>query len=86
MVLFVVAGLGAAYVDLSRPPLAPWQRENYERAMHAAPTLLEVMFWGFLLQLPGAERVWLEELIITPLEGPGGVPDDFAGDGPSPDW
>ena len=74
-------------MDLNRPALTEWQRQNFEAAMHSAPTLLEVMFWGFLLQLPGAERVWLEELLIWPLdEGRGDVPDDYRGDGPPPDW
>jgi hypothetical protein len=69
-------------VDLT---LTPWQRENYERGLRDARTVLEALFFGWLLGMPGGERLYTEELIITPLEGPGGVPDDFVGDG-QPDW
>lgn len=42
-------------------------RRGWQRACDAAPILLEVMFWGFLLgQLPG--EVWLDELMIVDLD------------------
>ena len=80
-----------AHVDLTpapegRPVLEPWQRENFERALHSAPTVLETLFWGALLGFHGGWRLYIEELEITDLEGPPGEPDDFRGAEDSPSW
>ncbi len=49
------------------------------RSLDTAPTLLENMFWGALLGVTPWET-YLEELTITPLDGPGHEPDNFEGD------
>ena len=75
-------------MDLNRPSssLTSWQRDNFERGLRDARTVLEALFFGWLLGMKGAERLYFEELIITPLdEGSGDVPDDFVGDG-APSW
>lgn len=48
------------------------------RSLDSAPTLLENYLWGCLLGVTSWE-IYLEELSITSLDGPGHVPDDFAG-------
>ena len=48
-------------------------------ALHAAPTLLENLYWGWLLGLSSAND-YLSELAITSLVGPGYLPDDFPGE------
>ncbi len=63
----------------------PEELAMFARALNTAPTVLEALFFGWLLGLPGGERLFWEELLISPLEGPGNVPDDFVGDG-FPEW
>jgi hypothetical protein len=58
--------------------LSPDVRARFELAMHEAPTLLEDLFWGWLLGHAKWD-LYAEELMITPLQGPGYVPDDFPG-------
>jgi hypothetical protein len=58
--------------------LSPDVREAFTAAMNEAPTLLEDLFWGWLLGHAPA-TLYLEELAITQLTGPGYVPDDFPG-------
>lgn len=65
----------------NRLRLEPWQREQFERNMHAAPTVSETLFWGWLLGIPCGARLLFEELLIVDFEGPGDVPDNFVGVG-----
>lgn len=50
-----------------------------ERALEAAPTVLESFFWGWLLGALPAEA-YMAELAITDLSGPGWVTEDFVGE------
>lgn len=49
------------------------------RAVLAAPTVLENLFWGWLAGITGPE-LYFRELAITDLWGPYNVPDDFPGE------
>ncbi len=40
------------------------------RALDAAPTLLERLFWGMVLGYPGVAEQYFEELEISDLRGP----------------
>lgn len=48
------------------------------RSLDQAPTLLENYLWGCMLGVTSWE-LYLEELAITTLEGPGNEPDNFEG-------
>lgn len=61
------------------PGLTEAEREACERCMAHAPTVLENYFWAWILGLWEAPD-YLDELVITPLSGPGHVPDDFKGE------
>ena len=52
-------------------------RHRFASAAELAPTLLETYFWEWLAT--GDPSLYLDELVITPLPGPGGEPDNFNG-------
>jgi hypothetical protein len=55
------------------------ERRFFQAALDTAPTLLESYFWGFLFGCSSVE-MYLDELLISDLEGPGDVPDDSQGE------
>lgn len=55
------------------------ERRFFQAALDSAPTLLENYFWAFLLGAGTVEQ-YVDELLISELEGPGGVPDDTQGE------
>lgn len=62
------------------------QRVAFEHGLNNAKTVLDALFYGWLLHLPGSARLFWEEIQIVELGGPGNEVDDFIGDHPSPDW
>jgi hypothetical protein len=54
-------------------------RDAMQGSLDAAPTLLENRLWGWLLGYSSFDD-YIDELLITPLPGPGYVTDDFAGE------
>ncbi len=58
----------------------PEERAAHAAAFAAAPTLLESLFWAAINQMPLGWELYLNELAITELEGPGDEPDNFAGE------
>ncbi|MES2384520.1 MAG: hypothetical protein V4593_08220 [Pseudomonadota bacterium] len=53
--------------------------QQLEVCLERAPTLLENLFWGWMLGFAPASD-YLDELVITDLRGHGNVPDDFLGE------
>jgi hypothetical protein len=59
--------------------LTPYQRQDFEEALRDAQTVLENLFWGWLLGHVGCDRLYFEELMISELDGPGDEPDNTPG-------
>jgi hypothetical protein len=64
------------------PGETPFERQydGFDQAFEDATTLLENMFWSWMMGAPRGAELYLEELAITPLGGPGYLPDDFQGE------
>jgi hypothetical protein len=53
-------------------------RDRLDACLAVAPTILENLFFAWLLGFSSWES-YADELLITDLLGPGDEPDDFAG-------
>lgn len=56
------------------------RRYDFDAAFEAAPTLLESMFWSWMMGAPNGAALYFAELEITSLGGPGYVADNFRGE------
>jgi hypothetical protein len=67
-------------VDVKQATETPAHRAAVLRSLDESTTLLENMFWAFVLGYPNASDQYFDELVITDLVGPGHLPDDAPGE------
>lgn len=63
-----------------RPPCPESAEALAARMFEAAPTVLESMFWNWMMGGPNGWEIYAEELIISDLRGPGDLTEDFVGE------
>lgn len=63
-----------------RPPCPEAPEALAARMFEAAPTVLESMFWNWMMGGPRGFELYFEELIISDLRGPGDQTEDFVGE------
>lgn len=63
-----------------RPPCPESPEQLAARMFEEAPTVLETMFWSWMMGAPNGFAIYAEELIISDLRGPGDQTEDFVGE------
>lgn len=68
---------------MPRGAVTPFERqyhEGFDRAFEDATTLLENLFWSWMMGAPRGAELYFKELSASDLRGPGYIADDFPGE------